>query len=357
MTYTNEEYACMHFMYGLADGNASRARRLYQERYPTRRLPDRKTFEGVHRRLCEYGSFARSPRTGGRPKVARPEEEEAVLNIVEENPGISTRRLGLQTNLSHMSVWRLLREQQLYPYHLQRVQALSPADYPARLMYCQWFLQQCGVNPNFGAVVLFTDEATFTRDGIQNFHNQHVWADTNPNATVETHHQQRFSINIWAGIVGDSLLGPYVLPNRLNGRDYTRFLRNQLPCYLEDMPLASRQLMFFMHDGAPAHFSLSARRYLNQKFGLRWIGRGGPIAWPPRSPDLNPLDFYLWGHLKSLVYSTPVDDVRTLHARIVAACQTVRTTPGIFFYRVRDSMRRRAVACIESQGGHFEHFI
>ncbi|PSN57852.1 hypothetical protein C0J52_05656 [Blattella germanica] len=96
------------------------------------------------------------------------------------------------------------------------------------------------------------------------FHNQHVWADTNPNATVETHHQQRFSINIWAGIVGDSLLGPYVLPNRLNGRDYTRFLRNQLPCYLEDMSLASRQLMFFMHDGAPVHFSLSARRYLNK---------------------------------------------------------------------------------------------
>ena len=86
-----------------------------------------------------------------------------------------------------------------------------------------------------------------------------------------------------------------------------------------------------MHDGAPAHFSLSARRYLNQKFGLRWIGRGGPIAWPPRSPDLNPLDFYLWGHLKYLVYSTPLDDVRTLHARIVAAYQTVRTTPSFFF--------------------------
>ena len=30
----------------------------------------------------------------------------------------------------------------------------------------------------------------------------------------------------------------------------------------------------------------------------RWIGRGGPAAWPPRSPDINPLDFFLWGYVK-----------------------------------------------------------
>ncbi|KAJ4433851.1 hypothetical protein ANN_16163 [Periplaneta americana] len=55
----------------------------------------------------------------------------------------------------------------------------------------------------------------------------------------------------------------------------------------------------------------------NRKFPDRWIGRGGPIAWPPRSPDLNPLDFYLWGHLKSLVYSSPVPDLESLRNRIV----------------------------------------
>ena len=26
-------------------------------------------------------------------------------------------------------------------------------------------------------------------------------------------------------------------------------------------------------------------------------------------PDLNPMDFYLWGHLKSFVYSTPVTNI------------------------------------------------
>jgi len=27
------------------------------------------------------------------------------------------------------------------------------------------------------------------------------------------------------------------------------------------------------------------------------------VEWPPRSPDLSPLDYFLWGHLKR-VYKT-----------------------------------------------------
>ncbi|EZA62612.1 hypothetical protein X777_10243, partial [Ooceraea biroi] len=44
------------------------------------------------------------------------------------------------------------------------------------------------------------------------------------------------------------------------------------------------------------------RNILNESFPDRWIGRGGRISWPARSPDLTPLDFFLWGHLKNEVY-------------------------------------------------------
>ena len=80
--------------------------------------------------------------------------------------------------------------------------------------------------------------------------------------------------------------------------------------------------MFSMHDGAPAHFSLSDRGHFDAHYPGCWIGRGGLIAWPPRSPGLNPLDFHLWGHLKSSVYSSAVHDEQTLRARIMAACET-----------------------------------
>ncbi|GFX22581.1 hypothetical protein TNCV_2785161 [Trichonephila clavipes] len=35
----------------------------------------------------------------------------------------------------------------------------------------------------------------------------------------------------------------------------------------------------------------------------RLISRFGPVNWPPRSCDLTPLDYFLWGYVKSLVYA------------------------------------------------------
>jgi hypothetical protein len=87
--------------------------------------------------------------------------------------------------------------------------------------------------------------------------------------------------------------------------------------------------MWFMHDGAPPHFSIRVREFLDNMYPAWWIGRGGPTAWPPRSPDDNPADFYLWGHLKTLVYATPANDIATLRQR-VEGCQAIRNTPGIF---------------------------
>jgi hypothetical protein len=100
-------------------------------------------------------------------------------------------------------------------------------------------------------------------------------------------------------------------------------------------------------------FSRAVRDVLSNTYHDRCIGRGGPIARPPRSPDLNPLDFYVWGHQQTLVHAAPVGNEEALHYRIVDACQTIRNYPGIF-ERMRRSMLRRMEACIASHGGHFE---
>ncbi|GBN42774.1 hypothetical protein AVEN_174235-1 [Araneus ventricosus] len=67
-----------------------------------------------------------------------------------------------------------------------------------------------------------------------------------------------------------------------------------------------RQTIWFQH--AAAHFSRNVRNHLDVRFGQQWIGRGGPVRWPAQSPDLSCLDFFLWGHMKTLVYDTPVDN-------------------------------------------------
>jgi hypothetical protein len=96
------------------------------------------------------------------------------------------------------------------------------------------------------------------------------------------------------------LIGPHVFPHRLSGNHYEDFLLHDLSKLLEDVPLAVRTRMWCMHDGAPAHFSRAVRDVLNNTCHDRWIGRVRPSAWPPSSPDLNPLNLLPVGTPKHL---------------------------------------------------------
>ncbi|GBM89233.1 hypothetical protein AVEN_45275-1 [Araneus ventricosus] len=124
----------------------------------------------------------------------------------------------------------------------------------------------------------------------------------------------------------------------------------------ENVPVAIRKRMWFQPDGAPAHFSIDVRNYLNANFGARWIGRGGPVPWPPRSPDLSRLNYFLWEHLKSLVYANPVDSEEDLVARISIAAARVREIPGIFESE-RQSLHRCCQALITVGGRNFEQLL
>jgi hypothetical protein len=138
--------------------------------------------------------------------------------------------------------------------------------------------------------------------------------------------QHRFSISV----LGSEFIGRLALPNRLTDAAYHRFYLGAIPVLLEHAPLHQRQHMRFMHDGAPPHFVSFVGQHLNQTLYEQWIGQGGLVNWPARSPDLNPLDFWLWGHLNTSVYSAPSNDLEVLQQRVENAWQGKRVKPGIF---------------------------
>ena len=107
------------------------------------------------------------------------------------------------------------------------------------------------------------------------------------------------------------------------------------------------------HDGAPPHYTRHMREYLNESFPNRWLGRGGPVAWAPRSPDLTPLDYYLWDHMKTLVYKTKVESRAALRDRIFAAAEhiRVRNHPDNVASATQ-SLLMRAENCIATGGVH-----
>ncbi|GFU21311.1 DUF4817 domain-containing protein [Trichonephila clavipes] len=109
---------------------------------------------------------------------------------------------------------------------------------------------------DFHKRILFSDEAHFWLNGYVNKQNCRIWSEANPQVYVET-------------------------------------------------PLHPEKLteLWFQQDGATCHTARATIDFLKDTFGDRLISRFGPVNWPPRSCDLTPLDYFLWGHVKSLVYA------------------------------------------------------
>ncbi len=110
----------------------------------------------------------------------------------------------------------------------------------------------------------------------------------------------------------------------------------------------------FMQDGAPPHFSRDVRAWLDETFPDRWIGRRGPTEWPPRSPDLTPCDFWLWGHLKHLVYQKTYDNLEELKQAIRDACASIGDD---VIERSLLAFKERLHRIIETNGDHIENLL
>jgi len=87
--------------------------------------------------------------------------------------------------VSRMQVWRTLHEEDLYPYHDQKLQHLEPGDHAQSTDLCRWIT----AHPELLSVILFTDEASFTREGINNSRNVHMLSHENPHETRVTKFQ------------------------------------------------------------------------------------------------------------------------------------------------------------------------
>ncbi|KAJ8916894.1 hypothetical protein NQ315_013363 [Exocentrus adspersus] len=131
---------------------------------------------------------------------------------------------------------------------------------------------------------------------------------------------------------------------------YLQLLETQLEDALDHLPLRYvRNLEGFQQDGAGPHNAALVTQYLNNRFPNNWIGTHGPVAWPPRSPCLNPLDYFFWGYLKNKVYYTPCQNMAELRERLNQACRSC--SPHIIRKAV-DEMNGRILKCLRQNGLH-----
>jgi hypothetical protein len=115
--------------------------------------------------------------------------------------------------------------------------------------------------------------------------------------------------------------------------------------------------MIFRHGGAPAHYSRLVTHHLNVTFPERWIVCGGHVQRPPRSQNIIPLDFLLWGWMKSEVYKEKVNSRDELVARIMNSAALLKQERQDDIRRATRTNVKRVDKCIEIDGGIFEHLL
>ncbi|GFX12510.1 vacuolar protein sorting-associated protein 13 [Trichonephila clavipes] len=109
----------------------------------------------------------------------------------------------------------------------------------------------------------------------------------------------------WSALWAGGIIGPYFKNDEghnvtVNGDRCRAMITN---FFIPELNNHDVQELWFQQDGATCHTARATIDLLKDTFGDRLISRFGPVNWPPRSCDLTPLDYFLWGYVKSLVYA------------------------------------------------------
>ncbi|GFV28260.1 putative transposable element [Trichonephila clavipes] len=193
--------------------------------------------------------------------------------------------------------FRLLTTDNLVALHFKYDQA--------RRRFVEWAQNEIVIVPDFHKRILFSKEAHFWLNGYVNKQKCHIWSEANPQVYVETPlHPEK--LTVWCALRAGGIIGPYFFKNAeghyvtVNGDRYRAMITN---FFIAELNNHDVQELWFQQDGATCHTVRATIDLLKDTFGDHLISRFGPVNWPPRSCELTPLDYFLWGYVKSLVYA------------------------------------------------------
>lgn len=352
MVYTNNNKFDMISIYCQCNFDAEMAVTVYGDRFPDAPQPNRTMFRKLVQNLKTHGSF--SKKVVRRGHVAdNVRKVNRVLNYVNQNEETSLRQIQRNCRIKKDSERKIFKKNGFRCYKMKKVQHLNEGDKPRRVRFCRWLLNKKRNDPLICSKILWSDESNFSNNGFFNRNMHYKWTRENTHWCRETAFQERFSTNVWVGLLGTKVIGPYFYDGKLTARRYLNFLQNEFQDFLYELTVAERlNYSYFQQDGAPPHTAVICTNYLNQVMPDSWIGTYGPILWPARSPDITPLDFFVWGYIKDKVFQTAPENIEDIKTRIRNACEAI--TPEMLQNVMRE-VSRRARLCIRMHGAQFEH--
>lgn len=269
--------------------------RAFRRMYPGNPPPGKQSILRWYNQFKETGTIVKG-KSSGRPRVSNETVERVRASFVR-SPQKSTYRASRELDIPQPTVWKILRTRlRMKPYRIQLLQTLKPEDLIKRFEFCNNMQAAMEDDDGFEDCLVFSDEANFHISGKVNRHNVRIWGTQQPYVTVQ-HERDSAKVNVFAAISKSKLYGPFFFAEKtVTGMSFLDMLEQWLlPQLTEDSNNFLLQI-----DGAPPHWHIAVRDYLNTQLPRRWIGRCGEgdlpfLQWPPRSPDLTACDFFFGG--------------------------------------------------------------
>lgn len=151
---------------------------------------------------------------------------------------------------------------------------------------------------------------------------------------------------VWCGISAKKIYGPFFFEKHVNQHNYLEMLKKFF--WPKHSNTVDYKKYYFQQDGATPHTAALVQEWLKGKFSEKFIDKK---KWPPRSPDLNPCDFYLWGYLKSVVYNPipkTLDDLKINIEREIKKISK-QVLKSCFL-----NLEKRCNLILSAEGGHIE---
>jgi hypothetical protein len=216
------------------------------------------------------------------------------------------------------------------------VQELKQPDYAARIRCCNWLLQNV-------QLLFMTDKVWFHVSGYANAQNVRIWRDENPNSIQQVPlHSEK--VGVWCSLSPRRITGPIFSHETMNCDHYLNDILNP---FFNQLTAAETIWVF----SAREHMANATMVAIQEAFEDRIISRG---LWTPRTPDLSFCDFYLWGNPKGKVYKNNPRSTQALQNEITHVICPITVDQ---LQKVSQNLLMRCEACLQAEGGHFQHLL
>ncbi|GFW70716.1 transposable element Tc3 transposase [Trichonephila clavipes] len=234
--------------------------------------------------------------------------------------------------------------------------AIHQNDHQARRRFVEWAQNEIAVVSDFHKRILFSYEVHFCLNGYVNKQNCRIWSEANPQVYVEIPLYPE-KLTVWCALWTGGIIGPYFFKNdeghnvTVNGDRYRAMITS---FFIPELNNHNNQELWFQQDGATCHTARATIDLLKDTFGDHLISRFGPVNWPPRSCDLTPLDYFLWGYVKSLVYADKPQTLDHLEDNIRRVIANIRPQ---MLEKVIENWTSRLDYIRASRGSHMPEII